>query len=270
MTRLFHKGLGYSAVNTARSAVSAVIKTKNHKTVGAHPKIVRFMKGVFELRTPKPKYNHTWDVNDLLAYFRTSSDNINLSLKELTRKLCALLLISTAQRVQTLFTLRVSDIHFKENSCTLIISEKLKHTRSGYQQKPMCFSNYSDEKVCVVSCLKEYIDRTKDLRGQTDQLILCHQKPFGAASKDSIARWLTEVLSNANIQGFAPHSFRGAASSAMLINGKSIQDIMDSAGWSNAQTFKRFYNKPIMNKKQHSKTVNLKSTNTLLNYFSSV
>ena len=45
LTTLFDKGLGYSALNTARSSLSSVINIEG-RSVGEH-KIVKFMKGVF-------------------------------------------------------------------------------------------------------------------------------------------------------------------------------------------------------------------------------
>ena len=124
--------------------------------------------------------------------------------------------------------------------------DKLKTSRPGFQQPPLQLSRYSDEKLCVVSCLKEYILRTADLRS-TDQLILCYQYPHRPASKDSISRWMKSLLNNAGIQNFGPHSFRGAASSAMLQSGVSLEAILRTAGWSKARTFHMFYNKPLEN-----------------------
>ena len=37
LATLFHQGLGYSAINTARSALSTVITTQNDTTFGKHP-----------------------------------------------------------------------------------------------------------------------------------------------------------------------------------------------------------------------------------------
>lgn len=51
------------------------------------------MKGIFELRTPLPKYTHAWDVAVLLDYFKKQNTNSELSLQELSAKLCALLLM---------------------------------------------------------------------------------------------------------------------------------------------------------------------------------
>ena len=86
LTKLLDEELGYSAINTARSAISAVTQT----AVGSQPQITKFLKGVFELRTPLPKYTHTWDDGILLDYFRKQKCNVELSLKELTKQLAAL------------------------------------------------------------------------------------------------------------------------------------------------------------------------------------
>ena len=55
LSELFEEGLGYSTLDTARSAisVSAVFNFDQGRPVGAHPKVIRFMKGLSELRTPK-------------------------------------------------------------------------------------------------------------------------------------------------------------------------------------------------------------------------
>lgn len=261
LTELFEEGLGYSAINTARSALSAVVKTEGGKTVGSDPRVVRFLKGVFELRTPVAKYSDIWDVDILLNFFRKKNDNEELLLKELTKKLCALLLISTAQRVQTLCFITLSSIKFNNDECRIQIAGKLKHTRTNFKQKPLELKCFPEKKVCVLCCLCEYIDRTKELRKENDQLLLCYQKPYQPASKATVARWLGDVLFDAGIKDFAPHSFRGASSSAMLRSGVSVDDIMKSAGWSNASTFQKFYNKPLVS------DVKGKAKCSILNYF---
>ena len=62
LTELFHSGIGYSAINTARSALSTVIVMPDGSKFGEHPVVCRFLKGVFELRPSLPKYTEIWDV----------------------------------------------------------------------------------------------------------------------------------------------------------------------------------------------------------------
>ena len=45
LTSLFENGLGYSSINTARSALSALGLMFDNVLVGVHPLVVRFMKG---------------------------------------------------------------------------------------------------------------------------------------------------------------------------------------------------------------------------------
>ena len=96
------------------------------------------MKGVYELQTPMPRYQHTWNVLIVLNYFKTLEQNEDLSLKDLTKKLCALLLLITAQRVQTLHIsslhivmcrlemIKLSCVHVHDKGCTIQIVDKVR------------------------------------------------------------------------------------------------------------------------------------------------
>ena len=149
LTTLYEEGLGYSAINTARSALSAVVILPDNKTVGSHPLVVRFLKGIFELRTPQPRSNETWDVYKVLHYFKHLGENSELSLKDLTCRLCALLLLISAQRVQTVHLICLSDIHFHDDGCTIHITEKLKQSRPGFHPQPLQLPYYAEDKtVC--------------------------------------------------------------------------------------------------------------------------
>lgn len=260
LTDLFEAGLGYSAINTARSALSSVILMSDKSTIGTHPLVVRFLKGVFELRTPMPRHSKIWDVGDVLKYFKTLPDNAQLSLKDITLKVSALLLLASAQRVQTLHLMNLESVCFLENKCVIYMTEKLKHTRPGYHQQNLDLPVYTvDEQVCVVKCLKEYIERTKKLRvDQSGKLLLCYKPPHEPASRDTISRWLRTVLARAGLSSYTPHSFRCAASSAMKRSGVPLGDILKAAGWTNAKTFKQFYDKPLQSQMKK---------NTILNYY---
>ena len=246
LTELFDKEFSYSAINTARSALSSyvfLIDSDGYQ-VGDHPMISRILKSAYQLRTPLPKYKDTWDVEKLLDYFK-SQDDSELHLKEHSQKLCALLLINSAQRVQTIHLLKLKYIFIHEKGCTIIVSEKLKSTRPTFHQKPIELERKIDKKVCVVNCLEEYILRTENLRGDTDNLMVCHKKPHGPAHKDTIARWLKELLGKAGIEGYGAHSFRSASSSDFLRKGVPVADILKKGGWTNAKTFHRFYNRCV-------------------------
>ena len=68
---------------------------------------------------------------------------------------------------------------FHEDSLELQFSAVLKHTRPGVHQDNNRFQSYIRNKsLCIVSLLREYIDRTSNLRGQETQLFILTQAPF--------------------------------------------------------------------------------------------
>ena len=105
LTYLYQTGVGYSAINTARSALSAVIKSDSFRTFGEHPLVTRFLKGVFELKPSLPRYSAMWDVGTVLSYLQSLTAIEDLKLDILTRKLTTLLALLTAQGCQTLTSL---------------------------------------------------------------------------------------------------------------------------------------------------------------------
>lgn len=68
LTILYNSGLKYSAVNTARCALSC-LNFDSRDTIGTHPLITRFMKGVYEARPVQSKYSLVWDVKHILNMF---------------------------------------------------------------------------------------------------------------------------------------------------------------------------------------------------------
>ena len=56
LMQLCNKGLSYSTLNTARSALSNVITEGECEKFGYHPVVSRFVKAVFETKKPVPKY----------------------------------------------------------------------------------------------------------------------------------------------------------------------------------------------------------------------
>ena len=80
LAELYDSGIGYSAINTARSAVSSIVKSPNNSSFGAQPMVCRFLKGVFELKPSLLKYKNIWDVNTVLTSLHPPQD---LTLKDL-------------------------------------------------------------------------------------------------------------------------------------------------------------------------------------------
>ena len=105
LTELSNRGLKYSAVNTARSALSALLPQFDGRSFGSNPNVVLLCRGVSVKNPSKGKYSGFWDVVDVLELFQEWGDNRFLSLKLLTFKTVMLLLLVTAQRGQTILNL---------------------------------------------------------------------------------------------------------------------------------------------------------------------
>lgn len=101
LTSLYESGLGYSSINTARSALSS-LDCGSTCPVGNHPLICRFMKGAYISRPTQSRYTTVWDVKVVLDFFRQMEDNSELSLKELSLKTTTLVALVSAQRVRSL------------------------------------------------------------------------------------------------------------------------------------------------------------------------
>lgn len=269
MTELFEEGLGYSALNTVRSSLSTIIYD-NNTTFGNHWLVRRFMKGVSELRPSVPRYGLTWDVNLVLQYFVSLGDNDKLSLELLTKKVTTMLLILSGQRVQTTHLLKTNHISFVKDECVIRITssgqDKLKHFNKKKNVQMINFQKYEDKKLCMVTCLNDYLNRTAKHRN-SDYLLLCFKKPYGAASKDTLSRWLRWTMKESGVDTnlFAPHSVRGAATSAAAKLDVPMDTILQAAGWSNAETFRKFYFKDICKEKKSESTKEF--GNTILKYF---
>ena len=247
-----HQTLGkcYTTINSYRSALSSVLPYIDGVPVGKNNLVIRLMRGIFNENPPRPRYTNTWQVSLVLDYLCSLDDNQKLELLPLSEKLASLVALVTAQRVQTLKYLDISCMTISDNSAVFQILDLLKNTtiRDVSKQTVELPAFPSNQKLCVLSTLKEYLSRTKpfrELNGET-RLFLSSKKPHNRVTSSTIARWLKNTLSKSgiDISIFSAHSYRSASSSSAFNKGVPIQEIMSKANWSNAKTFRDFYYKP--------------------------
>ena len=249
LTSLYEHGLSYSCINTARSALSCIFQlTNNDNSFGDLPIVRRFMRGIFQLRPALPKYNAVWNVHKVFDFIRSCQTIDQLSLKDLTLRLTFLLCLLSAQRRQTIKALRIDNMDITPSAYIFPIVTMLKQSRPGFHQEPIRYEKYvADPRLCIYSHLKEYIARTKVIRGDTLQLLISHSRPHHAASSETISRWCKQFLGLAGIDTakYKGHSTRAASTSLLAqSNSVNLSQILRAAGWSNEQTFRRFYDLP--------------------------
>lgn len=244
LASLYHSGLSYSALNTARSALSSILSFGDSVPLGQQPLLKRFMRGVFNLRPAIPRYEFTWDVSKVLTYLKTFPTS---TLKGVSLKLAMLLALLSGQRIQSLHLLDKRNIQIDDHLVRIRIGDTLKHTRPGKHQNEFVFKKYQDRDLCIVDTLSAYLNMTAPLRGEETVLFISFHKPHKRVSKDTIARWIKLVLNQAGIDTslFKAHSVRSAATSTVAKQGLCLTTILRTAGWSKDSTFRKFYDRPI-------------------------
>ena len=247
LTGLFNDGLGYSTINTARSALSTFLGITVAEFIGTNALVMRFMKGVSRNRPSNPRYNCIWDVDIVLNMFRKQPLAEYLSLYDLTLRTVTWLALVSAQRGQSIHLLDTDDMTRTSDKFVFHLHDAFKQARPGFEHLDIVLPAYvHDIRICIVHTLSLYLERTRSLR-KTSMLFISTVKPHSCVSKDTIARWIKAALKMAGIdvQVFKPHSTRAAATSAALRKGVPVRDILKVAGWSKETTFARFYNKPL-------------------------
>lgn len=247
LTSLYNRDLGYSAINTAKSALShvVVLSGSGNLPLGQHPLIKRFLRGVFNQRLALPRYQETWNVETVLNYLRSLALE-EISLKQLTLKTVMLLALLSGQRVQTLSLLSIDHMTSSQDSVEFEITKLLKQSRPGKHLSCISFCSYPEQNICIVRHVQKYIEITSKLR-QSDIFLISFQKPYKPVSTETLSRWIKIVLKASGIDTvkYGAHSTTSAATSAAAANGLQIDVILEKVGWSSAETFAKFYNKPI-------------------------
>lgn len=253
---MFNNGLGYSGVNTAKSAISSFLSVTCNVQIGNNALVKRFMKGIFHKKPSLPKHNCTWDVKTVLCFIKSLGDNSSLDLLSLSLKLVVLLALTTSQRCQTLSYLDLRNIDIQDTFVKIRIGDLLKQSSSKNHLQEIFISAYpNDKRVCVVETLKVYIAVTKQLR-HSPQLIISVRKPHKEVTASTISKWIKKTLKLAGIDTkmFTAHSTRAAASSKAS-QSVPIETVLKTAGWSSDCSFRKFYSKPITNDSSFSHSV---------------
>lgn len=244
------KGAAFGTLNSYRSAIALIVGPD----ISEDHRVKRFMKGAFNLKPNKPKYDITWDPQIVLNLYCNKEVNEKLSLKELTRKLITLLAIITTHRMQTYSLIKIENIKILEEKILIKIPECIKTSGINKLQPILVIPFYKkDCNVCAANTLVYYLSRTKELRGTENSLFISFQKPYKKVTSQTLSRWVIETLAEAGLDTniFTAHSTRHAATSTAKDKGVSIDVIKKTAGWTtSSSTFAKFYDRTIVNNKE--------------------
>lgn len=254
LTNLFDHGCKYGSINSAKSAITLLVGSDTTNDL----RVKRFMKGIYKLRTPLPKYSATWDPGVVLNWLSNHYPNEGLAFDLLTKKLITLLALITAHRVQTLSLIRVSNIKLIHNEKFVIkIPDTIKTSALGRSQ-PLLIIPYFNEKpsICPARTLEQYLKITAQKRqSNCEFLFVSLKKPYKNVCGQSLSRWIKATLQESGIDTsvFSAHSTRHASVSAANKLGVSIDVIKRTAGWTgNSSSFARFYSREVLTESPES------------------
>lgn len=205
------------------------------------------MKGIYNLRPPKPKLSFVWDVSIIFRYFENLGENDILSDRDLSHKLVMLLLLLNGQRMNTIMSFDINQMILNKISVTFSPVYPLKHSKKGRKLETFTYRAYDKTNLCIISCLREYLARRKDkVHQDCTQLIITYGKPYKEASIDTVRRWVKDIFKINEIFDFTPHSCRSASTSKAKAINVDITEILKRGCWKNEKTFRSFYDKEIV------------------------
>ena len=250
LTFVFKSGVSYSTICGTRSALASIVTlSDSHCKLSDHPLIGRFVKGVYHMRPPLPRYTHTWDVNLIFDYWQQQDNNSKLSIMDLSSKTAILLLLLSGHRCSTLLSFDIDFMDLSDELCIFYPHGLLKHSTPNRKHDIFKFKKFDKyPSLCPVRTITEYYNRREQLNTNSSSFFITCKKPYNKPAPDTISRWVRRSMlaAGVDINIFKPHSCRSASNSKGVHTGVSIDQTLKHGSWSNVNTFLKFYFRPIM------------------------
>lgn len=179
----------YSTLNTYRAAISLLSSDE----IGSHPLVRRFFRGVAALKPQGLRYEFIWDPSPVITHLASLYLHEDLSLERISRKLVTLLALTTAQRMQTLAAIQLSNVVFAD-SLIIKIPTRLRTSGIGKPQPLLVFRPFVEQpELCVYSLTKFYLELTQKLRHKnSDLFFITFRSPHNAVSSQTLGCWLRQ------------------------------------------------------------------------------
>ena len=130
---------------------------------------------------------------------------------------------------------------------TFVLNKPMKTAKTGEPLQTISLKSYDKvPKLCVVRTLKEYLKRTKPIRG-SPMLFLSYKKPHTNVPRDTVSRWVMSVMNQSGIDTgvYKSHSTRGAGVSAGVRLGISTNVLLKYGSWKGEKTMAKHYAKKV-------------------------
>ena len=187
ITEEFKKGKQYSTLNTYHSAISATHLGFSGTPAGQHPLVCRLMQGIFNSRPPMPKNVILWDAETALQHAESLFPLEELSLKQISERTVMLLALANADRVSDLHALDLRYRSYRNGGVSFIVPSLTKTRRSGPPREVFYAQLEENTKLCPVTSLRAYEEKTQGLRDpDNSSLFISVKKPHLPISSQSL------------------------------------------------------------------------------------
>lgn len=249
LAHLHHSvGLALRSILLHKSVVATLSNPDNSSTLSSHPIVLKIIKGISASRLIHPSRS-TWDISTLLNWIRDHRPS-SQSFFEVSRHLAILFLLASGRRVHDLTLLQLDSTHFQASDDFIILWPCFgsKTDSNSFQQSGWRFTMApaEDHLWCIPYWMRIFHTLRAKRIGSTliPSLFISTYGRVRQASRALIAGWVSTALKAANIP-FPPGSFRAAVNSSLARNNLPLDVIMMRGNWRSADTFLRYYYKPL-------------------------
>ena len=236
--------------------------------IGQLPLVIQLLRGILQNKPSLPRYQYTWDIDIVLKSLLKLPANKNFDLKTLGKKLAILLALTSPKRVSDISRLDRRFMATRNDSIVFHLPG-LSKTQKGCSSRTVKYCKFGTKKICVVACIPEYEKRRSTVRpctkSEPDPLLRATKKTFKGISSQTMANWITSIMSEAglDVMAFKAHACRMASTSKAALLGVNIPELLDMVAWSNASTFTRFYFKSELRSSFCNKVLQLVSNTAI-------
>ena len=246
---LINKGLSYNTLKGYRAALSPILSGYFPNYSLTEDKYIKAMISGVNRRNPSSSHQFPgWDLDKVISFLNTSRDN---SILFLTQKTLFLVALACPLRANQFNHLCISRSTFTPEHIVLRNhpSFMAKTQRNNYTPIEISFRKLPNRtKICPVRQLNFYLEYTNKVCTERnidrrDRIWL--DENFKIMSLNKMRKLFRECIfkadPNATKQSTNFHSIRGQASSRLLYNGISLQEIMSRMNWKSNSVFGSYY-----------------------------
>ena len=257
LTCIFEEGKQARTVANYRAALASVHKDfQDGSNVSSNQNIKELLKGMFNKRPPFRRLSPSWSIDEVLITLTKDpfEPMDNITLEALTHKTLFLVAAASARRRSTLHALTVKQdfLRFDGRGVTLLPDPAFlaKNQSSSFTPEEIFLPDlkrtstiFEDKFLCPVRALRWYLKRTEVIRGSETRLFLLPRGPHTAASKDTLSRWIKNLIAPhvTDSQGPRAHDVRGHATSKAWFSKVPLEDILSAAAWKTPSSFVSCY-----------------------------